>query len=62
MVHATYLNTLRRAQNWYTQGKECAILWIQHVITANLEFHKPSDQVQFMLACNRTEASRKGAM
>jgi hypothetical protein len=57
----TYLNPVGRARNWYTQGEDSVTLRVQHVVAANLQLEKPSDQVRLPSACNRTEALKKGA-
>jgi hypothetical protein len=57
----TYLNPVGRARNWYTQGEDSVTLRVQHVVAANLQLEKPSDQVRLRSACNRTEALKKGA-
>ena len=61
IVHATYLNPVGRKRNCYTQGKYFVILQVKHVVAADLEPHKLSDQVQLPWACNQTEALKKGS-
>jgi hypothetical protein len=58
---ATYHNPVGRARNWYTAGDDCVTIRVQHVVAADLELQKPSNQIKLPSTCNRREALNKKA-